>query len=290
MKIENALLISFLSVFRNFSQQWRLLRAYAFGRFWQVKTGGIDFLRTFKTIIERSPQANHFVQICQIMGKTLEWNHGPSTESPWTDCRFRDSSTLSSSFNHHQTPVTIIKYVYYAHILNLTKKQLDIKLLNSLLHKLVSTYNIRDTWLILGYHLAGCFWGDQAGCVKYLEYFSQCVGLLLDESNTQHKQLLSLLHGLAFQNRISIIKPLKEVFAQGFDIMSAILSDYCDWTNTEEGQSILELREDCRKKLRSLITPCYPDHSLIEYGSTRLNIDTDSSDLDFAIIPYKIKG
>ena len=92
----------------------------------------------------------------------------------WCDCQLYDAHSLSESFEYHKTPVSIIKYVYHAYILKIKIEQLNLDLLRALFEQLTSTFTIRDIWLVLGYHLAGCFWGDQDGCVEYLEYFTQC--------------------------------------------------------------------------------------------------------------------
>lgn len=294
LSIENQLLETFLSHFRSFSQQWRLLRAYAFGRFWQVKTAGVEYLQSVRLVIEKNPlYSQELSQVCSMIQKTVEWNsNNIKTEPPWCDCQLYDAHSLSESFEYHKTPVSIIKYVYHAYILKIKIEQLNLDLLRALFEQLTSTFTIRDIWLVLGYHLAGCFWGDQDGCVEYLEYFTQCLGVInLEEDPTwgvHHRQLLDLIHGLAYQNRNAITKSLREGFVQSFEIMDNKIIQLCQWQTTTNGQELLNLRNKCRKDLKEVIVPIFQEYSLVEYGSTRLQLDMESSDLDIVLVPYKI--
>jgi len=291
--IEHELIRTFLVSFQTFSQQWRLLRAYAFGRFWQVKTGGVEFLRVVRSVIENNAHLrSQLAQVCAMILKTLEWNHQLSDDPPWVDCQLHDTRSISNAFDKHNTPVSLIKYIYHGFNLNIEPKALDEKLLLRLFEKLSSNLSIRDVWLVLGYHLAGCFWGDKKGCVEYLEYFTQCVFLLSLSNDPQwavkFTQLLSLVHGLAYQNRSVITKSLREGFHQNFDIMDQQIYQLCNWHQTPQGKEILSARSSCRQSLKELINPVFVDYSVIEYGSTRLKLDQEYSDLDIALVPYKL--
>jgi len=282
----------FLQVFRTFSQQWRVVRAYAFGRFWQVKTGGLEFLRTVQLIISGNELNQYFVNLNQIITKTLDWNKGiPEDPSPYTDCDIYDNSSLTACFEKKHSNVSLIKFVYYAYLLDLKSKSISFSLLRSLFEKLMNFYTIRDVWLVLGYHLAGCFWGDQEGCVGYLEYFTHCLQMLkVDDEPLLQKRfsLMSLLHGICYQNRHVIGKTLRENFQQNFGLMTSAIDEFCLWKEREEGIEILEKRNMCRNALRKIILPMFENHSLLEYGSTRLELDEPCSDLDMVILPYKV--
>lgn len=291
--IEHELIRTFLVHFQTFSQQWRLLRAYAFGRFWQVKTGGVEFLRVVRAVIENNAHLRpQLQQVCAMILKTLEWNHQLSDDPPWVDCQLHDTRSISNAFDKHNTPVSLIKYTYHGFNLNIEPKALDEKLLLRLFEKLSSNLSIRDVWLVLGYHLAGCFWGNKKGCVEYLEYFTQCVFLLGLSNNPQwavkFTQLLSLVHGLAYQNRNVITKSLREGFLQNFDIMDQQIYQLCNWHLTPQGKETLTARCNCRNSLKEVINPIFADYSVIEYGSTRLKLDQEYSDLDIALVPYKL--
>eukprot|EP00492_Amphilonche_elongata_P003649 TRINITY_DN39_c0_g2_i1.p1 TRINITY_DN39_c0_g2~~TRINITY_DN39_c0_g2_i1.p1 ORF type:complete len:317 (+),score=60.02 TRINITY_DN39_c0_g2_i1:59-952(+) len=134
--------------------------------------------------------------------------------------------------------------------------------------------------------------GDKKGCVEYLEYFTQCVFLLGLNNDPQwavkFTQLLSLVHGLAYQNRDVIMKSLREGFVQNFDIMDQHIIQLCRWHQTPQGQEMLSVRCKCRNSLKEVINPIFADYSVIEYGSTRLKLDLEDSDLDIALVPYKL--
>jgi len=292
-KIEHNLMRTFLVHFQTFSQQWRLLRAYAFGRFWQVKTGGVEFLRIVRQIIEsHRGLANQLSQICAMILKTLEWNRQHTEDPPWVDCQLHDAASIANAFDKHSTPVSLIKYIYHGFNLHIPPKELDDSLLLRLFEKLSSNLSIRDVWLVLGYHLAGCFWGNKKGCVEYLEYFTQCVFLLgLQDDPTwavKFTQLLSLVHGLAYQNRNVITKSLREGFHQKFYIMDQQIYRLCAWHVSPQGQQTLTIRHNCRKSLKQMINSIFPEYSVVEYGSTRLKLDYEYSDLDIALVPYKL--
>ena len=60
----------------------------------------------------------------------------------------------------------------------------------------------------------------------------------------------------------------------------------CNWHLTPQGKETLTARCNCRNSLKEVINPIFADYSVIEYGSTRLKLDQEYSDLDIALVPY----